>query len=291
MAVTKDRHFKRIKMKKIALLIIAISATLVVKAQAPEHYLNVGGQLGLAGYRYDVLGEDAKPQFGIGGSCEYTYYFHHQWGIHTGITFASYSTKANIGLHQLSFENQADSEGDIFRRDVYLESWKEKQRTLLLTVPISIRFKQPISDAFDFYADAGFEVQLPISGKYKIDGGTIEGKAYYPKWNIYLENLPEHGLSKDNSSFPNGNAKQRVSLAALLKLGFAYKLNDRYSIYLGATSAIGITNAKNSSNKYLVQVDENGTTSYNGIVASNTAGKMRSISIMGEFGVNIKLGK
>ncbi|MDR2039985.1 MAG: OmpA family protein [Bacteroidales bacterium] len=270
----------------IALLFINFSAI----AQQKGHYLSIEGGVGFSTLQYKLDDGNRKGGLGLDGKLGYTFFFTPNWGIGTGLGISRYVTKGTIDNGLFSFEGQIDSEGDVYRRDVYLYNWKEKQKSPFLEIPLlaSFQYKFKEEQKFMLYANAGLKFQFPMKKKYNVEKGDVETQGYYARWNVILIDKG-HGFSTVHDYHPSGKFKLNMGMAATIEAGFLYELDERWDLFAGVAMNYGFLDMKKES-EALVFINTNNETDYRSMLSSNSIGKVRSFSVTGQVGVRFRLG-
>ena len=264
-------------------------------AQQKGHYLSIGGGIGTSSLNYDLNGEGSrKGGLGFSGEIGYSYFFDKNWGIGTGVGISRYETKATLNT-KYSFERIVDSEGDLYRRDVLLNNWREVQTSMFLEIPLTLDFQAKFGKEkrHGIYANAGIKAQLPITkSKNEIDAKYDANKdvhGYYYDWNVLLEDKIHEGFEKTAEEF-NNEIELNFGIAATGSVGFLFGMSKRCDLYVGGTFDYGLMDIRPDSKGNLVHRD-NGTDEIRSVLESNTIDRVNPISFRGEVGVRVRLGK
>ena len=277
----------------VALLLAGVTAT----AQQKGHYLSIGGGIGTSSLNYDLNGEGSRRGgLGFSGEIGYSYFFDKNWGIGTGVGISRYETKSVLNT-KYSFERVIDNEGDIYRRDVILNDWREIQTSMFLEIPLTLDFQTKFGKEkrHGIYANAGIKAQLPITkSKYDVDAKYDYNKdvhGYYYDWNVLLEDKIHEGFEKTTQKF-DGETELNFGIAATGSLGFLFGLSKRCDLYVGATFDYGLMDVRPDSKGDLVSRDrDNNEDVFTNVLESRTIDRVNPISFRGEAGVRIRLGK
>ncbi len=277
-------------MRKIITLVIAFLINIFAFAQEPGAYWGFGIGSGLAGFQYTVKDGSEKIGVGFNGGFNFSYYFSRHWGIGTGLQLATYSTKGTFDQRLFSFQNQVDDENYIYRKDIYLNRWDEKQKAVFFEIPLLAQFQHKFgpTQQFGMYAGLGAKLQIPITASYKVDGNE-EVQGYYEQWHTTLYNLPQHGFDeKDNG--PSGDLSLKTGIAATAELGFLYTISPRTDFYAGVYADYGLTTINTTTpDKDIIFIDNSGQDAYQSMLTSRAAGDANTIALQLKLGLRFHL--
>ena len=253
--------------------------------------LSVGGNVGINSLIYNINGGSSKPKLSYGGSFGYVYYFSPNWGIGTGVGAYMCNTNGYLDGAVVSFENQIDDESDVYRSDLYFKDWSENQTFLLVELPVLMYYQYDfgLRNRRIMYIKAGFKAQLPLMASYDASG-QIEAQRYYPKWDVPMHGMPNHGMGTEQKK-GSGNLSLPFNIAASFAIGFSFEISKTIDIYLGGTFDYGFLNLKSGNNGDLLYLDQNNQIQYRGILLSSITEKANLISAQGELGLRIAIGK
>ena len=251
----------------------------------------ISGNTGMGFLSYNMSGGSSKPKLSYGGKFGYSYYFSPSWGIGTGVEVSMYNTEGNLDGAVVSFDNQIDDEGDMFRKDVYFRDWHEAQKILFVEVPLLLHYQYDfsINKRRKIYFYVGAKFQLPLMASYAVTRGELEIQGYYEKWNVTLFGLPNHGFGRE----PYNNSEKLslpFNISATFGIGFSFEVAKMIDVFLGGAFDYGFMNLKTTNAGDLLYEDINKKLQYRGLLNSSAIEKANTISIQGEVGVRIALG-
>ena len=326
-------------MKKRVLIITAMLITSFSVLAQKGHYLSLEGGIGSSGLKYDLNEGHRVSGLGYGGTIGYTYFFDKNWGVGIGAGVSKYTTygifdnKFERGSHafesnpfprngeldpenfskKYSFAGQVDSDGDSYRRHVYLTDWKEKQNTLMLEVPVTLNYQVRFGEEkrHGLYANIGVKAQLPIISNYEVADGTIDARGYFANgdvtFNSDVQDMSAYGYyirNYDDAAlgFPTKDSKEKVDLkfgvAGTAGLGFFFGVAKRLDLYIGGTFDYGFLNIyadveEGAVRNEVIYREGTGATAkdaYNSMLASYDVEKINPVSIQGKVGLRWRIG-
>lgn len=256
----------------------------LLQAQYSEQYLhlNAGGGMHELSYKTPVGTQKSAAGFRLNAA--YSYFFAPNWGVQTGIGLQSYG--ASSVLNFTTEMPDTDSEGDNYQLMTYYRNWEERQRALLLSIPLAMQFRYPISQKIKLLASLGANISMPINTKFKTTGAEIETTGMYPQWHLELTDIPAEGF---NTTTQNYSGKNKLKAAAMgtVDLGMLYKLTPKMDLYVGAYANYGLNSALIPNTKQIYQKDG----SYNGLFASEQVNGVKPIAVGIKIGIYWQLEK
>jgi OmpA-OmpF porin, OOP family len=271
-------------MKKYTTIILGLITTVSLFAQDRNQYLSLTAGGGLHSLRYSL--QDGSVKGGPGGvfNLGYSYFFNPGWGINTGFGIQSAQSVGTLNFIQ---ENEAiDADGDNFILRSRYNSWKEKQNSLFIDIPLGLQYQHWCNENLGILASAGVKASIPFASKYKVKSGSIAITGYYPQWDVELADMPQHGFST-YSEKPDGNLNLKTSLSLYSELGVLYKLSQKYDLYAGGYFNYGINNIADAAGHSVYQPD--GT--YNGMISSYRAGSVKLLTVGIKAGIRLNFGR
>ncbi len=269
---------------RIIVFSLSLFISALLQAQYSEQYLhlNAGGGMHELSYKTPVGTQKSAAGFSLNAA--YSYFFAPNWGVQTGIGLQSYG--ASSVLNFTTEMAYTDSEGDNYQLMTYYRNWEERQRALLLSIPLAMQFRYPISQKFKLLAAVGANISMPISTKFKTTGGEIETTGMYPQWHLELTDIPAEGFSTTTQNYSGKNKLKAVAMGTV-DLGMLYKLTPKMDLYVGAYANYGLNNALTPNTKQIYQKDG----SYNGLFASEQVKEVKPIAAGVKIGVYWQLTK
>lgn len=287
-------NIEYMKTKRIFILIAAAALTLSVSAQQGEanssdvqtgslsmydNYIGITLGGGMNTLLYKAL--DGKQQ--IGGGLDvglfYSRFFNRTVGLGVGLNYswANAYTLYNFG---------ETGEGVTHAGNPYLSynlhsqfnNWKERQDIGVLSIPVEVLFRQPLSDRWLLVGGVGMSVDFPLHGAYSPRGGNYETAGIFPKLGTYLiHDLPEHGFSTyDNTKGAKVVNRSAVGGSVLADLGFRVALKEHWGLYMGINISYGFTNLlaeAKTGNLVTVNSQDPSQIDYHGTFDSKETGK------------------
>jgi outer membrane protein OmpA-like peptidoglycan-associated protein len=255
----------------------------------------------------------AGGAFGMG----YTFYFHRNWGIHTGAEVAVYNTTFNLknlkdSYTRYGFDDLTPSwTGTDEKIDYHTElrTYTEKQQLLNLNIPLMLQFQTPlqVGSRHQFFASAGAKFGIPLKSTYKVSNTTVYTWYYDYKSNQEFRPDPtDYGNPhlEDlgcfyNTPYSTEKLANKFEIAglAMAEMGVKWRLNSKHSLYVGAYFDYGFTNInKQKDNRFFEFDPENAELVSYSILSSQYAHNGGAIKNFTQnvspvsFGIKIRLG-
>ncbi|MCQ2299507.1 MAG: OmpA family protein [Bacteroidales bacterium] len=268
---------------------IALAQNTENNANYPSrHYLGGGVRLGATSLNQKGAGLSSAG-LGFGIDAEYTYFFHHLFGIQTGLSAFWGNSNYILGsdyTHTSQTTIQSVGSGGILT-DYTIDytyvtnGLKEEYRYGLVSLPVMLRMQ---SDRF--FIGAGFRFAFPM-GDIKADyasGNTDVTAQLTPTDNAILSS---GCLGIDSHKSQNGSytykGKNQVNVAA--EIGYHFPVNDAYGIRVSAYGEYMLNNGSQNGNTLVKEIDEsqiNGTPvvlGYNNCSKNNLVDKSHYYSV------------
>ena len=213
-----------------------------------QHEFSVysGGGLSTLNYK-PAIGEQ---KHGLGGhfGLGYHFFFSPKWGLGTGAELAFYNARFNVNNLNMSYMT-TDIEGVDFEFRSVLNNYKEKQRAMILQIPLMLQFQTNKPDSKrQFFAAAGAKAGIPLSGKYRTTA-SLNNAGYYEYENSLYDTQTFMGFGSFPNKKANGGLDFKTAFFASAEAGVKWKLRrDGWSLYTGAYLDYGLNNIKEKQN-------------------------------------------
>ena len=271
-------------MKKQLFLIYLTVLTTTIHAQKNDHFVTLTGGVGMQNISYNLPDGKQDGSFGCRFNADYARYFTPNWGVVSGLGLRTAQSVAT--LNYMTGTSAIDSDGDNYEFRTYFTGWKEKQKSLLLDIPIAGQYMYNMNNKLGLLATAGANIAVSLSTKYKVLSGEMVTTGYFETWNIELSDIPEYGFTSSTTRY-KGDTPMKPSLSLFAEIGGMYKLNEEWSIYTGFYADYGLNNILNDNNKPVYGDNQ----VYNGVLASDNVDKA-SIFIIGvKIGIRMQWGR
>lgn len=291
------------------------------------HFLTVSAKLGYSGFDYKLqsLNENGKvkKQPGYGIDVKYSYFFHKNWGVSTGVGVSHYASKGRLQgslaeekFHNLGMLRDDDFEGRPrdFELRARITNLEEKQSAYFIDIPVLLSYQTRFGKEkrWGMYGGLGVKLLFPVNTKFKILNGASS------EFNIsgQYDGIPtdmgspanppviQHGygtISDPNSSLNwDDKAKIKMGIAGTAEFGFLFALKESMDLQLGGYIDYGFNNIKKEGNKGLFSAPSsyhpgadnkigNGII-YNGMLNSNITDKIKMISFGAKIALKFQLG-
>lgn len=227
----------------IAILVGALSP---VKAQ---HELSVYGGGGLSTLKYKTDAGDQKNGYGGLFGLGYTYFFADKLGVSTGVEIGLYNAKTNI--NNFAYRYMAvDRDGDDFEFRTRINSREEKQRAMLLQIPLMLKYQS--GKKINFSGALGAKLGIPISAKYKTNGAGITNSGYYAYEDYEYTEQTFMGFGTFTAQSMDDDIDLKPSIMLSAEAGIKWPLGQKTSLYTGAYFDYGINDSNDGDSRQLV---------------------------------------
>jgi hypothetical protein len=210
--------------------IIGIAVILFSTGVNAQFY--VGVQSGIANIQSDVKGVTAAHEIGGAIKVGYIYSLTDHIGIGSGVEFAQYKQKVSLNQGSTTLTNyEVDQTGSAFSYSVTTGNYKESQTLQAIQIPLFLQYKKNINKGIDFNFRAGVKYFLPVNYKIESSASSVNGIAYYPDVNLYIDNLPEYGFGNQTNYAASGEYNTKGILMSTFELGFTFKMGEKNALY------------------------------------------------------------
>ncbi len=209
-----------------------VGFVLILFSQGIKAQFYVGIQTGIGNIQSDVKGVRSATDIGLALKAGYIYSLTDHIGIGSGVEFAQYKQKVFLEQPSATLTNfEVDATGSAFLYNVTTGNYKEYQTLQAIQIPLFLQYKKNINKGIDFNFRAGVKYFLPINYKIKSSATTVKGVAYYPDFNLYLDNLPEYGFGNQTNYAASGEYNTKGILMSTFELGFTFKMGEKSALY------------------------------------------------------------
>ena len=271
---------------------IGITAFLISQGMAAQFY--VGVQTGIGHIKSDIKVTAPGYQIEHAGALKagYIYSLTNHFGIGTGIEFSQYKQDVSLANSSETLTNfEIDPSSSAFIYNVTTSNYTEKQTLQAIQIPLFLQFKNNISKGVDFNFRAGAKYFLPVNYKIKSSAAFVNGTAYYPDVNLYIDDLPEYGFGGQGNYSASGEYQTKGILMSTFELGFTFDIGTKNALY----AAMFLENGYGSildQDKDESYIGYNPTSvsdrKANGIYSTDKNAKIRPIAFGLTFGWNFK---
>ncbi len=225
---------------------VALLAPAATRAEdQPKHELSVMGAGGVSTLRYNLTAGDnpLRPgfQFGLG----YNYFITPRLDVGTGVEMGFYYNRVTLD-EGTSFSSKISILGykDTYHMDYMARAtgYVEKQRTVMVNIPISIRYNMPLTGRTALFLSAGYKLGLPVSTSFRTTTDfvqtsmleQIDGGYRYE----FVEDLEEEqanfGIGHKDGWKNKGDYRLGMSHSLTGEAGLRFALKGTKRLYAGA---------------------------------------------------------
>lgn len=279
-------------MKRIITLFAVLAMTLSVMAQQNQHSNYIG--LNLGGGMNTVLYPKSNgwvPGFGYMGELRYTHFFGKHFGIGFGVGYNQANGRYNYNNTSVETGLTHPDNGLTYDLHTVADNWMERQSIALLTVPVELFWRAPLSDKWSFLFGVGGQFELPLNASYDAYAGSVETQGYFPATNVTYRNLPDHGFRVYDANHQGTiDSVAAYGISVIADLGFNYALSNNWGLYLGLYGGYGITNMKTTTSADpLIAISDADASQldYNGVWASEEISDAHMLYAGAKIGINL----
>lgn len=234
----------------------------VIKTDSADrrgHYIEAHVGLGYGSLGYQLSGAQNYVNGSLSAllQLQYAYFFHPNWGVGAGLWFTNYTSMAHIGGDYVwtQYANgnplvDSDTEQN-YHHTASVHVWRERETIHNIGIPISLQFQyQKENWKARIFAAVGIAPSFSVSKKYRVLEGEIAHSAFYPAWNLTLEDMHEF-ITRDYVNEPQskGALSVRPQVAVFADFGALLPLTKQIDLFLGAYANV-VANDANSSERH-----------------------------------------
>ena len=220
------------------------------------HYIEAHLGLGYGSLGYSLSGAENRVNGSFSGllQLQYAYFFHKNWGVGAGVWFTNYTSIAHIGgdYTWTQYKNgnplvDSDTEQN-YHHTASVHKWRERETLHNIGIPISLQFQYEKSDwKARIFAAVGIAPSFSVSKKYRVLDGEIAHSAFYPAWNLTLDNMHEF-VTRDYRNAPEskGQLSVRPQVAVFADFGALLPVTKQIDLFVGGYFNV-VANDVNSS--------------------------------------------
>jgi hypothetical protein len=210
--------------------LIGIAVVLLSAGMNAQFY--VGVQSGTANIQSDVNGVSNSHEIGGALKAGYIYSLTDHIGIGSGVEFSQYKQKVFLNQGATTLTNfEVDATGSAFSYSVTTGDYKEYQTLQAIQIPLFLQYKTNINKGIDFNFRAGVKYFLPVNYKFDASASSVQGTAYYPDVNLYVDDLPEYGFGNQTNYAASGEYNTKGILMSTFELGFTFQMGAKNALY------------------------------------------------------------
>jgi hypothetical protein len=209
-----------------------LSIILILFSTVASAQFYVGVQAGAALLENNVAGTVADTKVGGAVKAGYIYSFTKNIGIGSGIEFSQYKQNTSLVSSSNILTNyEVDASGSAFIYNVTTSNYKEKQTLHAIQIPLFLQIKKNINTGIDFNFRAGAKYFLPVNYKIKASADNASGSAYYPDFNLTIDDLPEYGIGQQGSYSATGKYETKGIIMSSFEFGFTFDVGKKNALY------------------------------------------------------------
>ena len=246
-----------IKITAVAILSLLVSKGIFAECGKHEFSVHAGG--GLSALNYNVT--FGEQRLGLGGhfGLGYHFFFSQHWAIGTGLELGFYRSKFDMDNLSFSFMT-TDMQGVEFEFRSIVNNFEEKQRAMLLQIPLLLQFQTGDSNSrHRFFAAAGGKIGIPIRGRYS-NTLPFDNVGYYAFENALYNTQTFMGFGQFPSRTQESNLDFKTAVFLSAEAGVKWRLSDGRSLYTGLYLDYGLNNIINAPSPRPTLVEFNATT-------------------------------
>lgn len=207
------------------------------------HYIEAHLGLGYGSLGYSLSGAENRVNGSFSGllQLQYAYFFHKNWGVGAGVWFTNYTSIAHISGDYVwtQYKNgnplvDSDTEQN-YHHTASVHKWRERETLHNIGIPISLQFQYEKPDwKARIFAAVGIAPSFSVSKKYRVLDGEIAHSAFYPAWNLTLDNMHEF-VTRDYRNAPEskGQLSVRPQVAVFADFGALLPVTKQIDLFVG----------------------------------------------------------
>lgn len=234
-------------MKKV-FLFLAVWVLTGVGFAAPKetptrHYLDLYGFGGVSHWNYPLEGGTVAIGGAFGAGAGYTFFFHPNVGLQTGLSFSRIASTARL-TEPMEWSQWQDGSaltdymGDLYTHRTAFEGWKEQEQAYLIEVPLGLRFRyfKDKDSRAGLHAALGAKAAIPVWANYRNHSGTLIHTGWYEQWQLLLYDLPGRFEREEVRAQEENMTRRLRTINAELygEIGIAIRINVHYELYIAA---------------------------------------------------------
>jgi hypothetical protein len=213
---------------------------------------------GGAWFQYELQNANS---WGFGGNIglNVNILFNEYVGLLFGADVGCFNTRINAKNVEIHNENWYDYQIDgadpyVIANSRYdlttvFNSYKERQSTLMVGLPVALHLQTKTYDIARFYAQIGLKLGIPFYSHYYVKNGILDNYAYYPNLDntvYYSGALENHftGFGRQTDINIKENTAFNISLMTTMEFGTKFVLNNSWAFYLGLFVDYGINDIR-----------------------------------------------
>jgi hypothetical protein len=195
----------------------------------------------MANLNYSPETGSNKAGFGNLTGIGYTYFFSERWGVSSGVEVALYNNKYT--LPSASGVNQENDGTNDFELIYHLSNYEEKQRALLLNIPVMLRYQYPLcSNGMNLYVALGGKAGIPVKANYKARTEELETFGFFPQYDLTLREPEFMGFGTYNNVQSDNDLLLNTAIFASAEAGVKWPLANKLFLYTGIYADYGLNN-------------------------------------------------
>jgi hypothetical protein len=259
-----------------------------------KHEYSAFGSLGMSFLLYNLYGDG---ETGDGNSTSlgfgYAYNFDtggdNQWAALTGVEYARYGGSARYSsLHEryTAYDNSGTPPGEMLF-DYTIKNFQEEQSVSMLSIPLMVRLTTSLSlykNSFVYFA-GGMKVGVPLTAKATAKG-TLLSSGYYEYEDVLYTDLPNHGFFSNQRVTHSNKITAGVAAILTFESGMRFTVGNRALLYAGLQFDLTLNDLKKVNNQHPLNFT-NGVISYESLLNSVLADKMKAVCVAIKLGIGI----
>lgn len=256
----------------------------------------VGVSLG-GGLNIPAKADDASvgrlPGWHVGAA--YDFRLNGHWAVGIGAELSSWRMETTNSAWWPT-PNAVDKDGETYEHRTYLDNIVERQKLLLLDIPLRLSFQTLPSRPLRLEASAWVGLSITAQSNFETRNGTIRTEGFYPQYNALLYDMPINGFYTSHDRHCGQIDMKKRALAAGASVGIARNISQSVSIGLSAYAKHTLTDLKRVGDKRqydpdCMRADGYADTRYNSIFETSAMRSARPVQIGVAATVKLSLGR
>lgn len=277
------------------------------KERPIRHYIDLYGAGGVSHWNYPLEGGTVAIGGAFGAGAGYTFFFHPNVGLQTGLSFSRIASTARL-TEPMEWSQWQDGSaltdymGDLYTHRTAFEGWKEQEQAYLIEVPLGLRFRyfKDKDSRAGLHAALGAKAAIPVWANYRNHSGTLIHTGWYEQWQLLLYDLPGRFEREEVMAQEENMTRRLRTINAELygEIGIAIRINVHYELYIAAFGQYTVNDmnstAKADRGALGFRTEKNGypfMNEYKGLVGTDRVGAIHPWMAGVKVGLSIWPGK
>lgn len=222
--------------------------------------VSVGGQFAIAELEVNNSTFSSNSQPGTGLLLGVSYAINEQWSLNSGVGFSYLESTTTISRYT-DTQTSVDIEGEEFEFRYQLDGFRERQKTTILSIPLTVQYES--KGVTRFYGRLGASYNLFLGSDSEGEATSLNTTGFFERFNGELDSPKFAGFgSFSDIEFSEQEFELENSINATLELGVKQQIIDSQWIYIGFFASFGINDIHKTEKESLVEFNTTNPTDF-----------------------------